>query len=76
MCVCVCVCECGGGGGGELGPCFQWKIWKSPSKTAMLCLSSVVLRRVVSGLTTTPIEWFHGHTNVFHELTGADGTKQ
>ena len=29
---------------------------------------------IKSGLTTTPIECFHSHTNFFHELTRVDGT--
>ena len=42
----------------------------------MLCSSSYVSRIVRNeiGLTTTPIECFHGHTNFFHELTRVDGT--
>ena len=36
----------------------------------ILCSSSDVSRIVGNeiGLTTTPIECFHGHTNFFHEL--------
>ena len=30
---------------------------------------------MISGLTTTPIECFHGHTNFFHELTRVVGKK-
>ena len=42
----------------------------------MLCSSSDVSRIVGNeiGLTTTPIECFHGHTNFFHELTSVVGT--
>ena len=29
---------------------------------------------MISGLTTTPIEFFHSHTNFFQELTKVDGT--
>ena len=42
----------------------------------MLCSSSDVSRIVGNeiGLTTTPIECFHGHTNFFHELISVIGT--
>ena len=40
----------------------------------MLCSSSVVPRLVKSVLISAPIECFHGHTNLFHELTSVVST--
>ena len=47
-----------------------------PTNHSMLCSSSPVPRVVGDeiGLTTAPIEFYHGHTTIFYELTRVDGT--
>ena len=40
----------------------------------MLCSSSVVPRLMKSVLKSAPIECFHGHTNISHELATVVGT--